>query len=144
MGRQNNIKSLFIAVIMLIWHTPSSCQDNNLDQKIGTVYFIGEKAKLTKNAKATLDSCVKQIQNHSSMHVQVISYNKDFCEQCGDISWKRAQSVLRYLSKRGISKDRLTFSNQLDGELNKVDLLLVTPIRKDISRPKPQKYKTEK
>ena len=92
------------------------------DIKLGTVWFKNKSTKLAQDAKSTLDSFIRQIQNDTSLTAQVISFNKDLCDKCGVRSWKRATAVLTYLSKHGVSGDRLTFTNRLEGELNKVDL----------------------
>lgn len=71
------------------------------------------------------------------MQVQAVSFNKDFCDVCGARSLKRTMAVLTYLSKRGIPDNKLTLTNCLDGELNKVDLFLVPPIRDSFLIPHP-------
>jgi hypothetical protein len=98
-----------------------------------TVWFKAESTKLTKNAKITLDSLITQIKSNPKIVVQAIAYNKDLCDKCGVRSWKRATAVLTYLSKHGISDNRLSFTNRLDGELNKVDLLLTSLTQSNIS-----------
>ncbi len=137
MGHKNNVIGFFIMSLLMVSFIPSSGQKSPTAVKIGTVWFIGKGTKLTKSARATLDSCIRQIQNknNQAMQVQAVSYNKDFCDECGNRSWKRTKTVLSYFSKHGISDEKLTFTNQLDGELNKVDLFLVLPIQNNTPHP---------
>ena len=96
------------------------------DIKIGTVWFQGKSSKLSNEARLALDSFIREIQKDTTLKVQAVAYNKDFCSKCGNRSWKRATVVLTYLSRRGISEDRLTFTNILEGDFNKVDLFFVS------------------
>jgi len=117
---------LFILLLSLPFATFGQDNDRLSDIKLGTVWFKSKSANLTKVAKATLNTFIRQIQDHPTMHVQVISFNKDLCDRCGVRSLKRVKAVLTYLSKQGISYDRLLSSNRLEGELNKVDLVLTS------------------
>ncbi len=117
-------------IFILLYFLPSVSfgQENKHipDIKLGTVWFKDKSTRLTLNAKLTLDSFIRQIQKDTTLSVQVISFNKDFCDKCGVRSWKRATTVLTYLAKHGVSNKRLTFTNRLEGELNKVDLFLTS------------------
>jgi hypothetical protein len=117
-----------LSALFLILNLTSYGQDgnNSPDIELGSVWFKEKSTKLTKDAKITLDSFMHIIQDNPTMHVRAVSYNKDFCDRCGVRSWRRATAVLTYLAKHGISNDRLSFTNQLEGELNKVDLLLTS------------------
>lgn len=101
--------------------------------KLGTISFRGGSSKLTKEARLILDSFVTVIQINLTAKVQAVAYNKDLCSVCGDRSWRRATEVLKYLSKHGVCEDRLTFTNSLEGDFNKVDIFLVSEKYKDIS-----------
>lgn len=102
----------------------TSGQDNDI--KLGTIWFKDKSASLTKAAKSTLDSFIIQIKSNPTRHVQAISYNKDLCDKCGVRSMKRVEAVFTYLSRHGISADRLLSANRLEGELNRVDLFLTS------------------
>lgn len=129
MGFQTKVTSFFVMVLLFVWWIPSFSQYSPADKPLGTVRFIGKSTKLTRQAKVKLDNIVSQIKDDTTMHVKAISFYKDFCDKCGDRSWKRANAVLAYLSKHGIADDRLNLTNELDGELNKVDLFLIAPIK---------------
>jgi len=104
----------------------------NDDVQIGTVWFKGKSPKLSKEAKAVLDTVIQRIQNNPTMQVKTVSFNKDFCDKCSNRSWKRATAVLSYLSKHGVPQNRLVITNKLEGELNKIDLFLTSPISNSI------------
>ena len=113
-------------VLLLIFPLASPGQDDEI--KLGTVWFKDKNIKLTITARASLDSFIIQIKENPVMHVQAISYNKDFCDKCCVRSMKRCAAVLTYLSKHGIAADRLKSTNLLEGELNKVDLFLTSSV----------------
>lgn len=128
-------RTLSFIFLLLQLSTYGQNYDDTPDIQLGTVWFKGKSTKLTKDGKATLDSFIQQIQSNPSMHVQAISYNKDFCDKCGARSWKRANTVLTYLSKQGVPDNRLVFTNRLEGELNKVDLHLTSLFPSDTPAP---------
>lgn len=126
-----------LALLFLVLHlcTYGQNHDQTPDIELGTIWFKGKSTKLTGVAKASLDKFVQQIQSNPAMHVKAVSFNKDFCNQCGVRSWTRATTVLRYLSERGIAKDRFRFTNRLEGELNKMDLYLTFAIPNNTPAP---------
>jgi len=131
MGHQNKMLSFIIGISLIVCYIPSFGQNiisPNDDVQLGTVWFNGKSIKLTKEAKAALDTFIKEIQNNPTMQVKAVSFNKDLCDKCSNRSWKRATAVLKYLSKHGVSEDRLGFTNRLEGELNKVDIFLTASI----------------
>lgn len=130
MGHPNKILSVIVAISLIVICIPSFGQgiiSQNEEIQLGTVLFRGNSLKLTKEAKTTLDIFIKQIQKSLGMQVKAVSFNKDFCDKCSRRSSKRTTAILKYLSKHGVSKDRLIFTNRLEGELNKVDIFLTPP-----------------
>ena len=135
MGHQNKILSFIVAVSLVVCCISSFGQNivsPNDDVQLGTIWFSGKSVKLTKETKATLDTFIKQIQNSPTMQVRAVSFNKDFCDKCGNRSWKRTTAILKYLSKHGVSDNRLIFTNRLEGELNKVDIFLTASISESL------------
>lgn len=129
MGRGNKMFILIITITLGVGCIPSFGQDGIKDDvKLGTVWFRGKSIELTKEAKAALDIFTKQIQNSPTMQVRAVSYNKDLCDKCSNRSWKRTTVIFKYLSKHGVSANRLIFTNQLEGELNKVDMFLTASV----------------
>ena len=120
-------------VLLLTSPLVSLGQENDI--KLGTVWFKDKNASLTKAAKATLDSIIIQIKANPTMNAQAVSFNKDFCDKCGVRNMKRCAAVLTYLSRHGISVDRLMSTNRLEGELNKVDLFLTSSSLSNTSPP---------
>lgn len=120
------LRTVFILFYFFPCITFGQSNESKQDIKSVTVWFKGNSIKLTQGTKATLDLLIRQIKNDTALYVQAISYNKDFCDKCGVRSWKRATAVLTYLYNHGISDNRLTFTNRLEGELNKVDLFLTS------------------
>jgi len=131
MGRSNKMFSLIVAISLIAGCIPSFAQNiisPKDDVQVGTVWFEGKSIKLTKEAKAALDTLIKQIQNNPTMQVKAVSYNKDLCDKCSKRSWKRTTAIFKYLSKRRVSENRLVSTNRLEGELNKVDIFLTASI----------------
>lgn len=116
----------FIFLLYVPFVTFGQTTEGMPDINLGTVWFKGESIKLTKDAKATLDTFITQIRQNPKMSVQAIAFNKDFCDKCAVRSIKRAKAVLTYLSQHGVTDDRLTYTNRLQGELNKVDIVLTS------------------
>jgi hypothetical protein len=131
MGHRSKIFCFIVAILVIVSCIPSFGQtvtSPNEDVQLGTVWFAGKSTKLTKEAKATLDTFIKQIQNSPDMQVKAVSFNKDLCDKCSNRSWKRTEKILKYLSKHGVSKNRLVSTNRLEGEFNKVDIFLTASI----------------
>jgi hypothetical protein len=127
MIRQSKMISFIVVILLNVCCISSLGQttispDNEV--QLGTVWFNNKSIKLTKEAKSALDTFIKQIQHNPTMQVKAVSFNKDLCDKCSNRSWKRATAILKYLSKHGVSEDRLVFTNRLEGELNKVDIFL--------------------
>jgi hypothetical protein len=135
MGHKSNVIKVFVTILLFVWCVPSFGQNSSINMPLGTVWFVGKSTYLTREAKVTLSGFIKQIRDNPKLQVKAVSFNKDLCDECGDRSWKRAKIVLSYLSKHGIPDNRLTFTNELDGELNKVDLFLISPINNNASHP---------
>jgi hypothetical protein len=131
MIRQNIIFSFIFAISLLTGCVPSfgqkiaSSKDN---VNLGTVSFKGKSSKLTKEAKATLGTLIKEIQEKPTLQVQVVSSSKDFCDECGARNWKRVTAIMEYFSKLGVSENRLLSANFLNGESNEVNILLIASI----------------
>lgn len=102
------------------------------DIQLGSVSFKKNSTKLSKKMKEVLDTMISHMQSNATMQVRAISSNKDLCPKCSKRSWKRTQAVLQYLSKHGVSEQRLVFTNRLDGESNKVDLFLTTSVGESV------------
>jgi len=113
-------------VYMMFLPVVSVAQDSlhQPDSPPGTVWFSRKSARLTKAARASLDSMLGSIQVDTSLDIQIITYAKDLCEKCGLLSWIRAERVSNYLTKKGVSGNRIIATNRIEGELNKVDLFL--------------------
>lgn len=132
MGQHNKIISFIVAISLIIGCIPSFGQDITSSKDnvhIGTVCFKDKSSKLTKEAKATLDTLIKQIQGKPAMQVKAVSSNKDFCDKCSSRSWKRVTAIMKYFTKHGVPKDRLVFTNLLEGESNKVEIFLAASVR---------------
>ena len=131
MDHRNRILGFIVAILLIVICIPSFGQglaSSKDDVQLGTVWFKGKSVKLAKEAKAALDTFIKQIQNNPTMQVMAVSFNKDFCDKCSKRSWKRTTAILKYLSKHGIPENRLVSTNRLEGELNKVDIFLTASI----------------
>jgi len=129
---------------VLLLSLPFVTFGQDYDIKLGAVWFKDKSVRLTKAAKATLDSFVIQIKANPAMNVQAVSFSKDLCDKCGIRSLKREEVVLTYLSLHGISADRLMSTNRLEGELNKVDLFLTSSSLRNTPLPHPDIRKRNK
>lgn len=75
-----------------------------------TVHFPYDSFVMDDQAKATLDANAMILQTKSSLRVQIEGH----CDQRGGIQYnialgeKRADAVMKYLSGKGISADRLS------------------------------------
>lgn len=128
------IKKIFFVSMLFLFSKSYSQRPTDIKTKLtatidtlaGSVWFAKKNAKLTKVTKTTLDTIIKELQNNQILDVQIATFNQDFCGKCDMLSWKRANTVLKYFSKRGISSSRLSFTNRLTiGNLNRVDVFFV-------------------
>ena len=131
MGQPNKIFSYILAISLISGSQPSFGQTTTSpddDVKLGTVWFKDKSAKLTKEAKAVLDSFLKRIQSNPTMQVKTVFSNKDFCSKCDIRNWKRSTSIFKYLSRHGVSERRLEFTNTVKEESNKVDIFFTASV----------------
>ncbi len=77
---------------------------------VSNIYYDYDKSTLRPESVAGLDSVVHFLADNPSLTIEIYSYtdNKGKDEYNLALSQRRAQSVLDYLEKSGINKDRLT------------------------------------
>jgi outer membrane protein OmpA-like peptidoglycan-associated protein len=77
---------------------------------VSNIYYDYDKATLRPESVASLDSVVHFLQDNPSITVEIYSYtdSKGKDEYNMALSQRRAQSVLDYLEKNGVLRDRLT------------------------------------
>lgn len=77
---------------------------------VSNIYYDYDKSTLRPESVAGLDSVVHFLSDNPSLTIEIYSYtdNKGKDEYNLALSQRRAQSVLDYLEKSGINKDRLT------------------------------------
>jgi outer membrane protein OmpA-like peptidoglycan-associated protein len=77
---------------------------------VSNIYYDYDKATLRPESVTSLDSVVHFLQDNPSITVEIYSYtdSKGTDEYNLQLSQRRAQSVLDYLEKNGIARDRLT------------------------------------
>lgn len=131
MGQGNKMLGFIVTILVTFGNIPSIGQNvitPNDEIQLGTVWFNGKSTKLTNEARSALDTIIKQILTNPTLQVKIVSYNKDFCDKCSKRSWKRTSLIVKYISKYGISEERLLSENRLEGEMNKVDIVLISSI----------------
>lgn len=129
------LQLLSIVFVLFFFPILGESNDSIPDVKLGSVLFNAKSVKLTKNAKLVLAGLVEKIQSNPTLNIQIIAYNKDLCDKCGVLSWKRSERIVEYLEKKGIEGKRFAYTNRLDGNFNEVDVWLTTNQFKDIGHP---------
>jgi outer membrane protein OmpA-like peptidoglycan-associated protein len=83
------------------------------------VYYSTGKSAITKENKEKLDSIIASLQADPSKKVRLDGYADDVGPAKGnkELSEDRAKEVYRYLVKKGISKDRITYKGYGEGPL---------------------------
>ena len=93
-----------------------------------TIYinFQGNSVKLDKQSKLVLDSLAATIKKNSDLGVRIISSTRDLCGKCGKRSWDRIEKTVNYLSVRGANTNQIGAWSLLDGEYNRIAIVIGT------------------
>lgn len=80
---------------------------------------------LSKKAKLQLDSVVKNAKQYPTCRIWVIGYGTS-SEESQQHSWDKVASVIIYLKKKGMPKERLMFYHGEEGKTDTVNLVGTT------------------
>jgi hypothetical protein len=88
---------------------------------LASVRFKKGSVFLSASAKATLDSVVKLADKYCRCKIEVTGYATS-CELCMQVSWDKVFSVVKYLTNKGVDRERILFMYGLEGDIYQVDL----------------------
>ncbi|MEM7162815.1 MAG: OmpA family protein [Bacteroidota bacterium] len=102
----------------IVYSSSSAFDENATDEekiKASTIYFYPNKSELTPAAKASLDQLAEVLIGNAKIEISVEGHMDDKEDKKSserdyykDISKERANTVIDYLSEKGIDKGRLT------------------------------------
>ncbi len=86
--------------------------DNCNKDSLGRVTFRRNKSTLSISNKRTLDSLISLIKNRLDCSIVLLSNGKVSChgdEKYNQRKWDRIESIISYLVRSGIPRDRMVF-----------------------------------
>lgn len=89
-----------------------------------SIEFKPESIRLTKAARQSLDSISRHIGNDPEVRLKLVTHYKDLCDKCGSRSWDRVKAIVDYLYHKGIPQEGVSVINYLDGESDRIELIL--------------------
>jgi len=97
------------------------------DARLATVIFKKYSRKLNGPAKRILNTAASTISLNSGCNVMVYGYANDECDACKTLSEDRCKAIFFYLTKKGVSPNRLFKITSPEGNFNFALLELRSP-----------------